>query len=179
MNSNKIGSQIISFFKDIYKVWFPWLDIVILTFIYFFLWGEHINPYRQYQLIKYGDIATGTITGESGLYANSDRPRMRNFGFTFNLSNGKIIQSSSHTFKIDEVDSKQRKFPVSAEISYLPRKPEINWIKSDLPNNIANFLKRNLMGGLVFILMAYLIITTIVRLSILDYREQKSNNRVE
>ncbi|KQB99894.1 hypothetical protein [Pedobacter sp. Hv1] len=173
MEIKKIKDQTFGFLKEIYSVWFPWLDIAVLAFIYFFLWGEHINPYRQYQLIKHGEIAIGQISGESGLYANSDAPRMRDFDYTFTLPNGKTIKSSSHTFNIKEVDGKQRKFPVSAEISYLTNQPEINWVKSNLPHSIGNLAKRNLIFGLLFILMSYLISTIVFRLSILDYRAEK------
>lgn len=98
---------------------------------------------------------------------------MRNFDYTFTLPNGKIVKSSSHTFNIEEVDSKQHKLPVNAEISYLPHQPEINWIKSNLPDSIGNLAKRNLIFGLLFVLMSYLISTIVFRLSILDHRAEK------
>ena len=170
---NKIKSQIRSFLKEIYSVWFPWLDIAILAFIYFFLWGEHINPYRHYQLIKHGEVAVGKISGESGLYEYSDHPRMRNFDYTFALPNGKIIKSSSHTFTLDKKDWKKPTYPVIAKISYLPYQPEINWIKSDLSDNLGDFFYRNLIFGTSFIAMTYLIAMIVFRLSILDYREEK------
>ena len=104
---------------------------------------------------------------------NSDRPRMRDFDYTFTLPNGTTIKSRSHTFNIKEVDRKHRKFPVNAEISYLPSQPEINWVRSNLPDSIGNLAKRNLIFGLLFILMSYLISTVVFRLSILDHRTQK------
>lgn len=124
-------------------------------------------------MIKHGEIAIGKISGESGLYANSDAPRMRDFDYTFALPNGKIIKSSSHTFNIEEVESKLHKLPVNVEISYLPNQPEINWVKSNLPDSIGDLAKRNLISGLLFILMSYLISTIVFRLSILDRRAEK------
>lgn len=169
----KIKTHIIAFFKEIYSVWFPWLDTAILTFIYFFLWGEHINPYRHYQLIKHGEVAVGKISGEAGLYQYSDSPRMRDFEYTFTLPNGKIIKSSAHTFTLDKKTWKKPSYPVTSEISYLPNRPEINWIKSDLSDNLGDFFYRNLIFGTSFIAMTYLIAMIVFRLSILDYREEK------
>lgn len=169
----KIKAQIRSFLKEIYSIWFPWLDIAILIMIYLFLWGEHINPYRHYQLIKHGQVAVGKISGESGLNEYSGHPRMRNFDYTFALPNGKIIKSSSHTFTLDKKDWKKTTYPVIAEISYLPYQPEINWIKSDLSDNLGDFFYRNLIFGTSFILMVYMIAMIVFRLSILDYREEK------
>lgn len=172
-----ILKDIYKVYKDIYKVWFPWLDIAVLTIICLFLWGEHINPYRQYQLITKGLVTTGVISGESGLYANSDAPRMRSFDYTFAL-NGKMIRSSSNTFIVDEVKEHLNKYPVKAEIAYMVDKPEINWIKSDLPVNVSDFLKRNLIFGTIFIVFSYAIITFLFRLSIRDYRMQKKQRTI-
>lgn len=174
----KIKAQIRSFFKEIYSVWFPWLDIAILTFIYFFLWGEHINPYRHYQLIKYGEVAFGKISGEDGLYQYSESPRMRDFEYTFSLPDGKIIKSSAHTFTIDKISWERPKYPITAEILYLPNSPEINWIKSDLSNSIGEFLYRHLVFGTLFILLVYFISMIVFRLNILDYRREKLFGRL-
>lgn len=169
----KIKTHIIAFSKEIYSIWFPWLDIAILTFIYFFLWGEHINPYRHYQLLKHGEVVVGKISGESGLYANSDHPRMRDFDYTFALPDGKIIKSSSHTFTLDKKGWKNQTYPVIADISYLPHQPEINWINSDLSDNIGDFYYRNLVHGTIFILMSYLFAMIPLRLSVLEDRKEK------
>lgn len=144
------------------------------TGVYLFLFmGEHINPYRHYQLIKNGEVAVGKISGESGLYKYSDHPRMRNFDYTFALPNSKIIKSSSHTFTLDKKDWKKPMYPVIAEIYYLSYQPEINWIKSDLSENLGDFFYRNLVFGTSFILMVYMIAMIVFRLNILDYREEK------
>lgn len=174
----EIKAQISFLFKKIYSVWFPWLDIAILTFIYFFLWGEHINPYRHYQLIKYGEVAVGKISGEDGLYKYSDSPRMRDFEYTFMLRNGKIVKSSAHTFTIDKDSRTRPKYPVIAEISYLPNNPEINWIKSDLSSSVEDFLYRHLVFGTLFIVLVYCISMIVFRLSILDYRREKLFGRL-
>lgn len=174
----KIKAQIRSFLNEIYSVWFPWLDIVILAFIYFFLWGEHINPYRQYQLIKHGEVAVGKISGESGLYQYSDRARMRDFEYTFTLPDGKLIKSSTHTFTLYKKTWQKPNYPVTAEISYLPNQPEINWIKSDLSENLGDFFYRNLIFGTTFILMVYMIAMIVFRLSILQHREEKLARKI-
>ena len=174
----KIKAQIRSFLKEIYSVWFPWLDIAILAFIYFFLWGEHINPYRHYQLIKHGEVAVGKISGESGLYEYSDHPRMRDFDYTFALPDGKIIKSSSHTFTLDKKGWKKPTYPMIAEISYLPYQPEINWIKSDLSDDLGDFFYRNLVFGTTFILMVYMIAMIVFRLSILQHRKEKLARKI-
>ncbi|RZJ23730.1 MAG: hypothetical protein EON51_02300 [Acinetobacter sp.] len=174
MNLKHYYLNVKSFFKVIYAVWFPWLDIAILLLIYLFLWGEHINPYHQYKLIKYGKIAIGQVSGEDGLYKNSDRPRMRDFIYTFTLPNGKLINSSSHTFSLDKETMKKKPiYPLKAEISYLPYQPEINWIKSDLPENLGDFFYRNLVFGTSFIAITYMIGMIICRLNILECREKK------
>ena len=173
MELNQFISKLKFFFKEIYSVWFPWLDITILAIIYLFLWGEHINPYRHYQLIKHGEVAVGKISGEAGFYQYSDRPRMRDFEYTFTLPNGKIIKSSAHTFTLDKVAWKKPKYPVTAEISYLPNQPEVNWIKSDLLGNLGNFFYRNLIFGTSFIAIVYFISMILFRLSILDYCAEK------
>ena len=173
MDFSNLKTQALQFFRRLYRIWFPWLDIAILVFIYFFLWGEAVNPYRQYQLITHGKMAIGKISGEDGLFANSDSPRMRDFNYTFELPNGKAIKSASHAFGIDEVKMANGKFPVAATILYLPNDPQVNWIKSDLPSNLTELLKRNLIFGSLFILLCYLIGTVVIRLSILDYREEK------
>lgn len=170
---NQFISNVKVFFKEIYSVWFPWLDIAILAFIYLFLWGEYINPYRHYQLIKYGEVAVGKISGEAGLYQYSDSPRMRDFEYTFTLPNGKKFKSSAHTFTLDKKTWKKPSYPVTAEISYLPNQPEVNWIKSDLSGNLVNFFYRHLIFGMSFITMMYIIGMIVCRLSILDYREEK------
>ncbi|MBE8712716.1 hypothetical protein [Sphingobacterium hungaricum] len=169
----RIKGYIIAFFKEIYGVWFPWLDIAILTLIYLFLWGEHINPYREYQLIKYGKVAVGKISGEGGLYQYSDSPRMRDFEYTFNLPTGKLIKSNAHTFTLDKKNWKQPKYPLIAEILYLSNNPGINWIKSDLSATLGDFFYRTLIFGTLFITMLYMIAMIVIRLSILQEREQK------
>jgi len=169
----KMKQYIISFFKMIYSVWFPWLDIAILILIYLFLWGEHINPYRHFQLIKHGEVAVGKISGEGGFYQYSDSPRMRDFEYTFTLPNGKLMTSSAHTFTLDKKSWTTPKYPVMAEISYLPNNPEINWIKSDLSDRLGYFFYNNLVFGTQFIIMIYMIGMIVFRLSILDYREEK------
>lgn len=169
----KIKQYIIIFFKRVYSVWFPWLDIAILVLIYLFLWGEHINPYRHFQLIKHGEVAIGKISGEAGLYQYSDSPRMRDFEYTFALPSGEIMKSSAHTFTLDKKGWTTLKYPVIAEISYLPNNPEINWIKSDLSDTLADFFYRNLIFGTSFIAMTYLIAMIVCRLSVIDYREEK------
>ncbi len=174
----KVKEHIIAFFKKIYGVWFPWLDIALLALIYLFLWGEHINPYRHYQLIKYGEVAIGKISGEAGLYQYSDSPRMRDFEYTFTLPDGKIIKSSAHTFTLYKKTWQKPNYPVTAQISYLPNKPEINWIKSDLSENLGDFFYRNLVFGTSFIAMVYLIGMIVFRLSILDYRKEKQEKKL-
>ena len=173
MDLSTLKTQAPQFFRRLYRIWFPWLDVALLASIYFFLWGEAINPYRQYQLITYGKTVSGKISGEDGLFANSDSPRMRDFNYTFVPSNAKSIKSASHAFGIDEVKKANGKFPVTATILYLPNDPQINWIKSDLPSDLTDLLKRNLIFGSLFILLCYLIGTVVIRLSILDYREEK------
>ncbi|MBC6111177.1 hypothetical protein ACFOG5_19055 [Pedobacter fastidiosus] len=173
MEIKRIKAQTILFFKEIYNVWFPWLDIAILILIYFFLWGEHISPDRHFQLIKHGSVAIGKISGEAGLYQYSDSPRMRDFEYTFTLPNGKVIKSSAHTFTLDKVAWKKSNYPVNAEISYLPNKPQINWIKSDLSDNLGDFFYRNLIFGTLFIAMVYMIGMIVCRLSVLEHRKEK------
>lgn len=174
-----IRTRVVLFFRKLYDVWFPWLDLAILAFIYFFLWGESINPYRQYQLITYGKTATGKISGEEGLYANSDRARMRDFNYTFSLPNRKTIKSSAHAFSIDEVKNLKNKFPVTATISYLPDQPAINWVRSDLPSDLNDLLKRNLIFGTLFILISYLFSMIIIRHGVLEHREEKRIKKLE
>lgn len=173
----RIKKQIIAFFKEIYGVWFPWLDIAILILIYLFIWGEHINPYHHYQLIKYGEVAIGKTSGEAGLYQYSDIPIMRDFEYTFTLPNGKIIKSSAHTFTLDKKDWTKPSYPVIAKISYLPNQPEINWIKSDLSDNLGDFFYRNFVFGTLFIAMTYMVLMIVFRLSILEHREKKTGQK--
>ncbi|KLT63935.1 hypothetical protein [Pedobacter sp. BMA] len=172
-------AKLVIFLKDLYRIWFPWLDLAILAFIYSFIWGEYINPYRQYQLIVYGKTAVGKISGEDGLYAYSDYPRTRDFTYTFSLPNGKTIKSSAHAFSIDEVESMNKNFPVTATISYLPDQPTINWVKSNLPSDLNELFKRTLIGGTSFFLISYLFIMVIFRLSILEHREKKRMKKLE
>lgn len=141
-----------------------------------FLWGVHLNPYRQYQLIKHGEIAIGKISGEDGLYKNSDYPRMRDFIYTFSLPNGKVIKSSAHTFTLDKIGWKKPKYPLNTEIIYLPHQPEYNWIKSDLPDTANHFFYTNFVFGTLFFTLLYLIGMIVIRRSILKHRKGESAN---
>lgn len=170
---NSTTAYLTANFKILYRIWFPWLDIALLAYIYLFLYGAHINPYRHYQLIKHGEVAIGTVSGESGLYQYSDSPRMRDFEYTFALPNGKMVKSSAHTFTLDKQNWTRPKYPVTAKIKYLPNQPEINWINSDLSPNLADFFYRRVVFGTLFTIILYGIAMMVIRLSIRDYRRKQ------
>lgn len=176
MSLIKTRSKVLIFFKELYQVWFPWLDIVILTLIYIFLWGVHLNPYRQYQLIKHGEIAIGKISGEDGLYKNSEYPRIRDFIYTFSLPDGRIIKSSAHTFTLDKIGWKKPKYPLNTEIIYLPHQPEYNWIKSDLPDSPSYFFYTNFVFGPLFFVLIYMFGMIAIRLRVLNIEKKNKQN---
>ncbi len=156
--------------------------LAIPVFVMWIWFSVNGNPFDEYRLIKHGVKTTGKIYEvkevENVDEKYNDRQVSINYEyfykFTFNLPSGDTIYGSGkeggyipNEFENVEIN------PVSVSVEYFSENPNINRVSSMLKSNntIYEWLRYNLLGGLILFIVSALFGAAIINNGLKEYRQ--------